>query len=626
MADEYMFYELLVLSIYILLASAIVSIVNKTKLSQYLIIASMMVLSIFSIHSIFVLKVDWIETASIPVLPFLDSEAIFLTGMLNTLFLFALSIVGISVTLYSGSYFFMKQIHGKEEHYWFYLSILFLSLIIFFTSSNLIYMIISIDIATLFTALLVAHERHSRRARSMGQLYVIVGITASAFIALASMAIYRSLHTLDIIPVHGLIDQELMLISSIFMAIGFSIKAGLFPFHAWLPRVHSEALAPISAVLSGLLTKTGIYGLILFSTYVLKVPIEVEYILLLMGLASMFYGGIIALAQRDIKRLIAYSTISNNGYVVFTIAISLHLIYSHSSAYVLAGSIVFPAIVLLTMNYIFGKSLLFLISGSIESIIRTRDLFKMGMLKKYMFRTYILTIISILILVGLPPSIGFIAKTLVHIALLKTSLTFITDLSIAGLVSLISASYMFKLLFRAFHFKTEYMKLHGIVAHKLSDPPSKMLFGMTLLSIPAIMISIYPRILYPLFSSFATSIGSIENIISYLDVYPLLILIKTMSPLTIIGYVEEIAIVAVSLFLIPLISFISFLIWEHIETVSHFIHSLTDQLFGRHIPRGFHGVKDRVSILINSFEENYVATIFLSIVILIILLVILSTL
>jgi len=487
-------------------------------------------------------------------------------------------------------------------------------------------MIISLDIATLFTALLVAHERHSKRARSMGQLYVIVGITASAFIALASMAIYRGLNTLDIIPVHGLIDQELMLISSIFMAIGFSIKAGLFPFHAWLPKVHSEALAPISAVLSGLLTKTGIYGLILFSTYVLKVPIEVEYILLLMGLTSMFYGGIIALAQRDIKRLIAYSTISNNGYVVFTLAISLHLIYSHSSAHILAGSIVFPAIVLLTMNYVFGKSLLFLISGSIESIIRTRDLFKMGMLKKYMFRTYVLTIISTLILVGLPPSIGFIAKTLVHIALLKTSLTFITDLSIAGLVSLISASYMFKLLFRAFHFETEYMKLHGIVAHKLSDPPTKMLFGMTLLSIPAIITSIYPRILYPLFSSFATSISSIEKIVSYLDVYPLIILVKTMSPLTIIGYVEEIAIVAVSLFLIPLISFISFLIWEHIEAVSHFIHSLTDQLFGRLVPRGFHGVKDRVSILINSFEENYVATIFLSIVILIILLVILSTL
>lgn len=615
--------ELLIISIYVLMVSAIMAVLNRPRISQYLILFSMTLLLTFSTWCLFFFRTDWIKPLSMHIILFLKYKATFLLGTLNILFLFILSIIVIAIAIYSRSYFYLKNVQGKEGHYWFYLSFSILFLIILFTASNLLLMIISMDIVTIFVAMLIAHERHSRRARSLARLYIIVGITASAFIGLASMNIYREINTLDIMPLHGILSEESMLITSLFLIIGISIKTGLLPFHAWIPKVYSEALAPISALLSGLIVNTGIYGLLLFSTYMLEIPAGVGYILLLMGLASMFYGGIIALAQRDIRRLIAYSTISSNGYIVFSIALSLHLIYDHNNAYILVGSIIFPAILLLTLNYAFGKSLLFLVSGSIESIIRTRDLFKMGSLRKIMSKTYILTIIATLIIIGLPPSIGFIAKTLVHVALLKTDLTFITDLSIAGFMSLLSASYMFKLLFRVFHFETEFTKLHKIIAYKLSDPPTDMLLGMTLLFIPAIMVSIYPQVILPLFTSFASSICSIENIVSYLNVYPLLVLVKTISPLTKMGYMEEVIIIILSLFIIPIISFISYLIWEHIEEISHFIHGITDQLFGKHVPRSLYGIKDGLSAIINSFEENYVATIFLSIVIFILLLIIL---
>ena len=184
------------------------------------------------------------------------------------------------------------------------------------------------------------------------------------------------------------------------IAVGLLAKAAVAPLHFWLPDAHSLAPAPASAILSGVMVKMGIYGF-----YLVVPAIESMYAcytLLVLASLTVIYGGLQALIQADIKRILAYSTIENTSLI--TIALASYSAYK-------IDLLLTAALVYSVAHGIF-KASLFMNSGTVEIITHTRDLSKLGYLAKIVSKPVITALLSILSLIGAPPTLGFLGKIL----------------------------------------------------------------------------------------------------------------------------------------------------------------------------------------------------------------------
>ena len=238
--------------------------------------------------------------------------------------------------------------------------------------------------------------------------YLMLSAVASAFVLLSIAVIFgvtggvsfgvvaQGLKTLNIRYVVGFC-------SGLFLA-GFGLKAALVPFHSWLPDAHPSAPAPISAMLSGVLIKvSGVYAMTRVFLGVFGLTPALTTVLTVMGIVSIFVGALAALGQNDIKRMLAYSSISQIGYVVLGFGIGTPL-------GILGG-------LFHLFNHALFKSLLFLNAGAIEQSTGTRSLDKMGGLAKVMPLTAATSAIGSLSIAGIPPLNGFWSKLLIIIAL-----------------------------------------------------------------------------------------------------------------------------------------------------------------------------------------------------------------
>ncbi len=194
-------------------------------------------------------------------------------------------------------------------------------------------------------------------------------------------------------------------ISALFI-MGFGLKASLMPFHAWLPDAHPSAPAPISAMLSGVLIKAlGVYCLVRLFFNVFGFEPAYSTIFISLGMLSMVGGALLAIGQSDFKRLLAYSSISQIGYIIFGIGLGTPL-------GILGG-------LFHLLNHAFFKSLLFLCSGAVEYATGTRDLHKLGGLWKKMPVTSATCSIASMSISGIPPFGGFFSKLIIIIAAVK---------------------------------------------------------------------------------------------------------------------------------------------------------------------------------------------------------------
>jgi len=190
---------------------------------------------------------------------------------------------------------------------------------------------------------------------------------------------------------------------SVLFLMGFGLKAALVPFHAWLPDAHPSAPAPISAMLSGVLIKTlGVYALCRIFYNVIGISPMLSSILMLLGTLSMVVGALLAIGQWDLKRLLAYSSISQVGYVVLGLGLGTPL-------GILGG-------VFHLFNHSVFKALLFLNSGAVEYATGTRDLRKMGGLGKIMPITGTTNFVASMSIAGIPPFSGFWSKLIIIVA------------------------------------------------------------------------------------------------------------------------------------------------------------------------------------------------------------------
>lgn len=348
---------------------------------------------------------------------------------LSALMLVIINVVGLLVMMYSLGY--MSRYTGTWKFYTLFM-LLCAGMNGIVISGDLFNMYVFLEIASISAYALVAFGTEAEDLEASFK-YIIMGAVASAFILLAIAILYSYASTLnmaDMALVLSNTDKSMVInFAAVLFLAGFGLKAALVPFHAWLPDAHPSAPAPISAILSGVFIKTaGIYTMCRVLFNILGAGDKLLFILMVFGAISMAAAAFLAIAQQDIKRMFAYSSISQIGYIVFALGIGTPLA-------------VFAGLYHMANHAIF-KSLLFLNAGAIEYSTGTRDLRKLGGLNKRLPFIGATAIIGSLAIAGIPPLGGFFSKFIIIFSALKAR--YFALALCAALVSIVTLAYYLK--------------------------------------------------------------------------------------------------------------------------------------------------------------------------------------
>jgi len=322
---------------------------------------------------------------------------------LTSFMLVTVNLVAFVISIYAINY--MERYTSKWKFYTLFLLMLAGMNGVIITG-DIFNLFVFLEIASVASYALVAFgtERHELEAAFK---YAVMSTVGSLFILVGIVFLYSYTSTLNMADMAVILAQKgigsVGLIVSVLFIMGFGLKAALVPFHAWLPDAHPSAPAPISAMLSGVLIKSlGIYTICRIFFNVIGLSLKISSLLMFLGAVSMVIGVFLAIGQWDFKRLLAYHSISQIGYVVLGIGLGTPL-------GILGG-------LFHLFNHSMFKSLLFLNSGAVEYSTGTRDLQKMGGLKERMPVTSATTLTASVSIAGIPPFNGFWSKLLIIIA------------------------------------------------------------------------------------------------------------------------------------------------------------------------------------------------------------------
>jgi len=318
---------------------------------------------------------------------------------LSVVFVTLVSAIGFLVILFSQSY-----IKKNKTEYYALICLVLAGLLGIMQTGDIFNMFVFFEIMNVSCYALVAFYRN-RPALEASIKYLIMGAFATSLMLFGIAFLYGSFGTLNLADLAskatGYTGYMLPVAIGLIFT-GFAIKAGLVPFHTWLPDAHPAAPSPMSAILSGLVIKGGIYAIVRIGFTVLGAPDILLMSLMVLGVLSMVVGGVLALMQTDLKRLLAYSTISQMGYIALAFGLGTQMGFSGGFFHIINHAVI--------------KSLLFLCAGVIIHYTKTSDLYRIaGTLKSSPVLTYSF-LIGVLSLGGIPFFNGFASKWLIYIA------------------------------------------------------------------------------------------------------------------------------------------------------------------------------------------------------------------
>ena len=302
------------------------------------------------------------------------------------------------------SFSFMNRDDNQPQYYTLFLMLAGGVMGMVFTG-DLFNMFIMVEILTFAAVALTAFRNRMHGALEAAFKYMVIGCMGSSCILVGTILLYQQAHTLNLAQLATVVAGNLDTNTKVAFAllfIGFCTKAFIVPFHPLAADAHGAAPASISVLISGVLTKSGIYGIIrlvyfLFQTMNLG---TMQFWLVFLGSVSMFLCVTMALAQHDFKRLLAFHSISQIGYVLTAVGLSTALGASAGLYH--------------AMNHTFFKGLLFLAAGAVLRETGTTDLNKLGGLSKKMPHTTVLFLIGAASISGIPPFNGFASKWLIY--------------------------------------------------------------------------------------------------------------------------------------------------------------------------------------------------------------------
>ncbi|MEW6075754.1 MAG: proton-conducting transporter membrane subunit [Candidatus Omnitrophota bacterium] len=324
---------------------------------------------------------------------------------LSVLILLVINIIGFLALVYSAEY--IKKRYTSPGLYYTLFCLLLAGLNGVAISGDLFNMFVFLEITSIASYALVAFGAEAEELEASFK-YMVLGSIASALILFAIGILLAKVSTLNMADIarqlmrQGPADSTVLYCVALF-TMGFALKAGLVPFHTWLADAHPAAPAPVSAMLSGVVIKTlGIYQLVRVIFNIIGFSQAMSFIFVWLGIISMVAGVLLAIGQWDFKRLLAYHSISQIGYVVFGIGLGTPL-------GIIGG-------LFHLFNHSLFKSLLFLNAGAVEFATGTRRLEKVEGLSKEMPVTSVTSLIASLSIAGIPPLCGFWSKLIIIIA------------------------------------------------------------------------------------------------------------------------------------------------------------------------------------------------------------------
>ncbi len=331
---------------------------------------------------------------------------------LSSFFLTVLFVLGAATALYGlgylAPYVGKRRLLGQAS----LLPLLFAVIAVLFLAADTILFLAAWEAMTCLACLLILFESEKPEVRRAAVLYLVMNHVAAGALVAALLLLGSAHATTDMARIATLAGAALPAAGLVFSLalVGFLTKAGVMPFHVWLPHAHPAAPSHLSAFLSGLLLKTGVYGLLRFVPLLGPPPAAFGAILTTVGLVSGVLGVVYALAQHEIKRLLAYHSVENLGIILMGAGVGM---LGLSAGVPLAAAAGFAGALLHVANHALFKGCLFFGAGAVRHAAGTGNLDRLGGLARRMPTTSGTFLVSSAAISGLPPLNGFVSEFLV---------------------------------------------------------------------------------------------------------------------------------------------------------------------------------------------------------------------
>ncbi|OGY88151.1 MAG: hypothetical protein A2233_04585, partial [Candidatus Kerfeldbacteria bacterium RIFOXYA2_FULL_38_24] len=349
---------------------------------------------------------SYVFSSSLPLLSFS-----FRLDQLSAFFLLVISLIALLASVYGLGYsrqFYKKYNLGTLG---FFYNLFIAGMMMVVSSHHALFFLIVWEIMSLASYFLVIYEHREKVHLKAGALYIVMTHVGTAFITLAFLLLYNATGSFDF----GLIKASAATISPAIQAwvfilafLGFGMKAGIVPLHVWLPSAHPAAPTHVSALMSGVMIKTGIYMLIrICLDFFPHAPLWWGVVILSFGAISSLLGVLYALTEHDVKKLLAYHSIENIGIILLGLGSSLVFMAVDKPSLAILGLV---AALFHTLNHAIFKALLFFGAGSVIMQMKTRNMEEYGGLIKYMPQTALFFLIGAMAISALPPLNGFFSE------------------------------------------------------------------------------------------------------------------------------------------------------------------------------------------------------------------------
>ena len=417
-------------------------------------------------------------------------------------FILVISLLTIAISIYSQGY--VTQYYGIKN-----VSVLaaFFNLLVFsntlvFCADNAAFFLITWEMMALVAYLLVSFEHEESRTRQAGFLFFAMSHIGTGCLILGFLLLFRATGNFDFLAFHfigaSLSPVERNAAFLLFL-IGFGVKAGIIPLHIWLPEAHPVAPSNVSALMSGVLIKSGVYGLVrVLWDFMGTPPVWWGITILLVGSVSALLGVLYALVEHNLKRLLAFHSIENIGIILMGLGASLMFSSFHHPV---LAALALMAGLYHTINHACFKALLFLGAGAVLRATKTKSMEELGGLIKKMPWTAFFFLLGSVAISGLPPLNGFVSEWLTYQALLQgfstTERLVRLIFPIAGALLALTGALAAACFVKAVGISFLAMP-RSPEAESAEEAPSSMLLGMLVLALACVMLGLFPSTFLPL--------------------------------------------------------------------------------------------------------------------------------
>ena len=457
-------------------------------------------ISIISISSIWAIQSLFLSSdiVSRVFMPFMNGTLNIVIDKLSAFFILVINFTVLTGIIYAKGY--LKPYLDKKNktelalHFFSFLWLHISMLLVVMLRDALAFLIIW-ELMSLSSFFLVIFESEKKETIKIGIKYLIQMHVGVAFLSIAFIFAYvqsGAEFSFDGLAVYFASHNPLGLFLVFF--IGFGIKAGFIPLHSWLPHAHPAAPSHVSGVMSGVMIKMGIYGILRVLTYINHDLLNIGIFILIISLISGLVGVTIAIVQHDAKKLLAYHSIENIGIIGIGIGLGVIGISENIPVLTVLG---FAGGILHILNHSLFKSLLFYTTGSVYQQTHTLNIEKLGGLIKKMPKTALFFLLGALAICGLPPFNGFISEFIIYSGMFKSLLKGDLFIDVILLFSIIGlaiigglAIFCFTKVFSIIFLGTARSK----AIDKVSEVESSMILPDFLIGFMIILIGVFPVI------------------------------------------------------------------------------------------------------------------------------------